>query len=66
MPVLIIQVVHIPLVWIHMGDVTLPVHVSLVFARHLVPPKGFSWLMQFEAAVVDHGATMVNMTAPSS
>ena len=48
-----------------MGDVALPVHVSLVFAWHLVPLKGFSWLMQFEAGVVDHGATMVNMTAPS-
>ena len=39
-PVLIIQVVNIPLVRIHVGDVTLPVHVSLVFARHLVPQKG--------------------------
>jgi hypothetical protein len=28
----------------------------------LSPEKVLSWLMQFEAAVVDHGATMVNMT----
>ena len=36
-PVLVIEVVNLPPVWIHMGDILLSVHAPLVLARHCVP-----------------------------